>query len=111
MEKPEEMFEFLRLVVYYDETTEPAYSRIQIKSGKPVIKYPISNHKPLSLYDSIPWRIEFFASDQLYYDMVFKINYSELTDVLKKKSHEFPLTERKNGLMDNRWNFDVVYHF
>jgi hypothetical protein len=26
-------------------------------------------------------------------------------------AYEFPLTDRKNGLMDNRWNFDVVFHF
>lgn len=26
-------------------------------------------------------------------------------------AYEFPLTEKKNGLMDNRWNFDIVYHF
>lgn len=26
-------------------------------------------------------------------------------------AYEFPLTARKNSLMDNRWNFDVVLHF
>ena len=26
-------------------------------------------------------------------------------------AYEFPLTEQRNGLMDNRWNFDIIYHF
>jgi hypothetical protein len=26
-------------------------------------------------------------------------------------AYEFPLLDRKNGLMDNRWNFDMVFHF
>ncbi len=83
------LFDYLRLVVYYEDNEEPAYARIPSTNGKPRIVSPIPTAKTFNLCDTIPYHIDFYASDQYYYDLRCKVYYYELTNVRVEKSYEF----------------------
>jgi hypothetical protein len=83
------LFDYLRLVVYYEDNEEPAYSRIPSTNGKPRITSPLHFAKTFNLCDTIPYHIDFYASEQYYYDLRCKVYYYELTDERVEKSYEF----------------------
>jgi hypothetical protein len=83
------LFDYFRLVVYYDDHKEPAYSRIPANNDKPRITSPIISAKTFNLCDTVPYHIDFYASDEYYYDLRCRLYYYELTDKREKKTYEF----------------------
>jgi hypothetical protein len=89
IEQLHSIFDDFRLVVSYDNSMEAAIARIEVTSGKPFITFPKNNSTPFSLYDLLPYYIEFYSLERLYYELRFRIRYLEHKDTWIECIHEF----------------------
>lgn len=92
------LFDYLRIVVDYQDNHEPAFARIKAYTGKPEILYPIYSYKGFNLYDSIPYRLVFTSSDKLYYDLRCKFHYQEVSQAVTDRILDFSIQPNINTI-------------
>ncbi|MDD2569760.1 MAG: hypothetical protein PHN30_05120 [Bacteroidales bacterium] len=88
---PDRWFEYLRIVIDYGDQSNSTYARINSNLDHPSITFPVRGYNTFNICDTVPYRIQFYSSQKLFYDLGCTFRYSEESNDVTSKSIDFSI--------------------